>query len=94
MHNVSLEDFQDAIEFMGLISLTSAYQLKAKYLKLSKTYHPDMQHGNHDKFQKLQESYEIIKEYMDNFRYVFDEDEFKRQNPILASNVSSREQIK
>lgn len=94
MHTVSLDEFSDAVEFMGLISLTSASQMKHRYLELSKLYHPDVSGGSHDDFQKLQESYEIIKEYIENFRYVFDADEFKRQNPILASTLTGKHQIK
>ena len=93
MHTVTMEEFQDAVEYMNLISLTSSKQLKAKYLELSKLYHPDAQAGDQEQFQHLQQSYEIIKNYINNFRYVLDQEEFKRQNPILVSNIS-KEQIK
>jgi len=93
MHTVTIEEFQDAVEYMNLISLTSAQQLRAKYLELSKLYHPDTQTGNQEQFQRLQRSYKIIKNYIDNFRYVLDQEEFKRQNPILVSSIS-KEQIK
>jgi len=93
MHTVTIEEFQDAVEYMNLISLTSSKQLRAKYLELSKLYHPDTQTGNQEQFQRLQRSYKIIKNYIDNFRYVLDQEEFKRQNPILVSSIS-KEQIK
>jgi len=94
MHEVSLNEFQDAVEFMGLISLTSSKKVRSRYLELSKQYHPDVVGGDLEQFQKLKRSYEIIKDYIDNFRYLFDIDEFKRQNPILVSDIHSREQIK
>ena len=93
MHTVTIEEFQDAVEYMNLISLTSSKQLRAKYLELSKLYHPDTQTGNQEQFQRLQRSYKIIKNYIDNFRYVLNQEEFKRQNPILVSSIS-KEQIK
>ena len=85
MHQVSLSEFKDAVETLGLLSLTSQEHVRKKYLKLSRLYHPDMQGGSTEKFQQIRDAYEILTEYMDNFRFVFDEEEFKRQNPLLVS---------
>jgi len=85
MHQVSLSEFQDAVESLELLSLTSKEHVRKKYLKLSKIYHPDMQGGSTEKFQEIRKAYEILIEYMDNFRFVFDENEFKQQNPILVN---------
>ena len=85
MHQVSLNEFNDAVESLELLSLTSREYVRKKYLKLSRQYHPDMEGGSTEKFQEIQEAYEILVEYMDNFRFVFDENEFKQQNPILVN---------
>ena len=85
MHQVSLREFQDAVESLELLSLTSREHVRKKYLKLSRLYHPDMEGGSTEKFQEVREAYEILTEYMDNFRFVFDENEFKQQNPILVN---------
>ena len=85
MHQVSLSEFQNAIETLDLLSLTSKEQVRKKYLKLSRLYHPDMPKGSTKKFQEIRDAYEILTQYMDSFRFVFDEEEFKRQNPILVS---------
>ena len=85
MHQVSLSEFQDAVESLELLSLTSREHVRKKYLKLSRLYHPDMEGGSTEKFQEVREAYEILIEYMDNFRFVFDENEFKQQNPILVN---------
>jgi DnaJ-class molecular chaperone len=85
MHQVSLSEFQDAVETLELLSLTSKEHVRKKYLKLSKLYHPDMEGGSTEKFQEIRKAYEILTEYMDNFRFVFDENEFKQQNPILVN---------
>ena len=85
MHQVSLNEFQDAVETLELLSLTSREHVRKKYLKLSRLYHPDMEGGSTEKFQEVREAYEILTEYMDNFRFVFDENEFKQQNPILVN---------
>ena len=85
MHQVSLSEFQDAVKSLDLLSLTSREHVRKKYLKLSRQYHPDMEGGSTEKFQEVRKAYEILIEYMDNFRFVFDEDEFKQQNPILVN---------
>lgn len=85
MHQVSLSEFQDAVESLELLSLTTKEHVRKKYLKLSRQYHPDMQGGSTEKFQEIRQAYEVLVEYMDNFRFVFDENEFKQQNPILVN---------
>ena len=85
MHQVSLNEFQDAVESLELLSLTTKEDVRKKYLKLSRQYHPDMEGGSTEKFQEIRQAYEILVEYMDNFRFVFDEEEFKQQNPILVN---------
>jgi len=85
MHQVSLSEFEDAVESLELLSLTSKENVRKKYLKLSRRYHPDMEGGSTEKFQEVREAYEILVEYMDNFRFVFNENEFKQQNPILVN---------
>jgi DnaJ-class molecular chaperone len=89
MHQVSLSEFQDAVESLELLSLTSREDVRKKYLKLSRLYHPDMEGGSTEKFQEIREAYEILSEYMDNFRFLFDEKEFKQQNPILVNSEQS-----
>jgi len=85
MHQVSLDEFQKAVESLELLSLTTQEQVRKKYLKLSRKYHPDMEGGSTEKFQEVREAYEILVEYMENFRFVFTEEEFKQQNPILVN---------
>ena len=85
MHQVGYKEFQNAVETLELLSLTSQEHVRKKYLKLSRIYHPDMEDGSTEKFQEVRESYEILTKYMDNFRFVFDEVEFKQQNPVLVN---------
>jgi hypothetical protein len=89
MHQITLTEFKKAVETLDLLSLTSREDVHKRYLKLSRIYHPDMQHGSTTKFQEINSAYEIIKHYMDNFRFLFNEEEFKRQNPILVSTIWS-----
>jgi DnaJ-class molecular chaperone len=79
------EKFEKAVDMFGILIRTSKKDLKKKYLKLSKKYHPDMPEGSDEKFQELEESYELLRTYMDNFIYSFDEEEFKSQFPSFTN---------
>ena len=72
MHQVSLSEFQDAVERLDLLSLTSKEEVRKKYLKLSRLYHPDMPGGSTQKFQEIRDAYEVLTQYMESFRFVFD----------------------
>ena len=85
MHAVTYREFQEAVEALGLLSLTSQEHVRKKYLKLSRRYHPDMEGGSAEKFVEVREAYEIVTHYMENFRFQFSEEEFKQQNPILVN---------
>jgi len=85
VHQISLSEFQDAVNSLELLSLTTQEQVRKKYLKLSRKYHPDMEGGSTEKFQEVCEAYEVLMEYMNNFRFVFSDEEFKQQNPILVN---------
>ncbi len=89
MHQVSLSEFQDAVKTLDLISLRTKEDVRKKYLKLSRKYHPDMEGGSTKKFQEIRQAYEVLVEYMENFRFVFSDEEFKQQNPILVNGEQS-----
>ncbi len=79
------DKFEKAVDLFGILIRTSKQDLKKKYLKLSKKYHPDMPEGSHEKFQELQEAYELLNEYIDSFGFSFDEEEFKTQYPSFSN---------
>ena len=85
MHTVTYEEFHHAVETLDLLSLTTQEEVRKKYLKLSRLYHPDMEGGSADKFREVRESYEILTKYMESFRFLFSEEEFKQQNPVLVN---------
>ena len=79
------KEFEKAVDFFGILIKTSKKDLKKKYLKMSKKYHPDMPEGSHEKFQELQEAYDLLNAYMDSFAFSFDEEEFKTQFPSFTN---------
>lgn len=82
------EEFEKAVDMFGIITNMSKKDIKKRYLKLSKKYHPDMSTGSHEKFTELKRSYEILQSYMDNYNFCFEKDEFKRQVPSFFSYKS------
>ncbi len=69
-----------AREFMGLPPLISVKELKKKYKELSKIMHPD-KGGDVENMQTLIESYTLILEYMENYRFRLDKEEITAQLP-------------
>jgi DnaJ-class molecular chaperone len=79
------EEFEKAVDMFGILTRVSKKDLKKKYLKLSKIYHPDMQTGSEEKFLELKKSYDLLCAYMDSYYYSFDKDEFKHQFPAFTN---------
>jgi DnaJ-class molecular chaperone len=88
MHTVGIDEFREAVDTLELLSLSSREDIKRNYQRLSKLHHPD-RGGSTEEFQKLSSAYKIVMQYIDSFRYVLDDEEFKRQNPMLISLFDS-----
>ncbi len=82
---MNYEEFEKAVDMFGILTRLSRKDLKKKYLKLSKKYHPDMLEGSNEKFIELKKNYEILTAYMDSYCYSFDKDEFKHQFPAFTN---------
>ena len=78
-------EFEKAVDTLGILTRTSKKDLKKKYLKLSKKYHPDVEGGSEEKFQELKEAYDMLCDYIDNFEFMFEKDEFLQQNPSFTN---------
>lgn len=79
------EEFEKAVDTLGILTRTSRKELKQKYLKLSKKYHPDMPQGSQEKFLEIKKAYDLLTEYMDSYMFIFDKDEFKYQYPAFTN---------
>jgi DnaJ-class molecular chaperone len=79
---MTYDKLQEALETLDIVTRITRAELKDKYLKLSKIYHPDMPDGDDKKFKEINEAYKLLNTYMDNFRFSFNEDEFYAQNPF------------
>jgi len=84
MIKIKYNDFENAVNTLGLIGLEKRSEIKSRYLELSKRYHPDMKEGSHEKFQEISHAYKIIQTYIDNFKFRFTLDEFGDQHPFAV----------
>jgi len=79
------EEFEKAVDMFGILTRLSKKDIKQKYLRLSKKYHPDTPTGSVEKFQELKKNYEILQKYMDDYNYSFEVDEYKKQFPAFTN---------
>ncbi len=80
MKKESVEIIRDALEVMELPVFISMKDLKQKYKYLAKYYHPDICKDK-EKMVKINQAYEILKNYMTNFKFTFSDEEIHKQFP-------------
>ncbi len=73
-----INEFQKALDFMGLTSFVTFKEIKDRYKELSKKYHPDFG-GDAKMMDRLNKSYNLLKEYIENYRFYFSEEEISKQ---------------
>jgi DnaJ-class molecular chaperone len=54
--------------------------INKKYKKVVKNTHPDI-NGNNEKIKEINRAYEILKDYVRNYKFTFSEDEILKQYP-------------
>jgi len=81
------KDFESALETLEIVSRFTQSDLKNRYQKLSKEYHPDMQNGDIEKFREINEAYKLIQNYLQEYKFGVDEEEFYQQKPFLKKSA-------
>ncbi len=84
---MTYEELQWAVKTLNLLSKSSMDDLKREYRELSLRHHPD-RGGDPEEFARINKAYTIVKEYMESFRFIFDEYEFKRQYSFMNHSQS------
>jgi len=78
----SFEQLIKAKTLLGLRESSSLKEIKLKYKNLMKKWHPDKHKDDANKATKMSmqinEAYEIILNYCNNYEYSFDEEHIKR----------------
>jgi len=82
---LELNSFQKALKTLELPPFVTKDEIKIKYKELAKKYHPDKIKDN-KKMQEINSAYKLLMDYIENFRYSFDENEISKQIPEYKHN--------
>lgn len=82
-NSIRFEHLLEATELLGLTERFTREQLKAAYRRASRRAHPDRDGGSEQQMSAINSAYELLIEYLDQYRYEIDAREFYRQHPEL-----------
>ena len=76
------EIIEKACEILGLSSMATRDEIKCAYRDLSRRYHPDLcseknEEACAEKFREITRAKDILFAYINSYRYIFTEEEFK-----------------
>ena len=75
-----IEEIDNALDILGLPTLISKADIKKQYHFLSKKNHPDLG-GDPVEMEQINYAYKHLMQYIEEFRYTFDENEVNQQFP-------------
>jgi len=76
----NFEAIQKALEVLGLPTNVDWETIKSRYHYLVLHKHPDFG-GDSEEMRQINASYELLKNYVKNFRFSFSEEEVEKQFP-------------
>jgi DnaJ-class molecular chaperone len=75
------QQLKEALDILLLPTHVNQKEIKEQYRYLAQKYHPDKKGGSEEKMEKLNNAYAIIMQYINEYRYAFDEEEIVKQFP-------------
>jgi len=75
-----IEEIENALDILGLPKVITREDVKSQYHFLAKKNHPDLG-GDAEKMEKINFAYKLLMQYIEEFRYTFDEQEVNKQFP-------------
>jgi len=76
-----VKKIQNALEVLGLPPLVSLKDIRQRYYLLAKKYHPDIG-GDKSEMERINRAYKLLKEYIENYKFSFSEEEILKQFPV------------
>jgi DnaJ-class molecular chaperone len=73
-----VKEIEKALDILVLPQLISRDDIKKQYYFLAKKNHPD-QGGSTENMEQLNWAYQLLMQYIDEFRYTFDDEEISKQ---------------
>ncbi len=74
-------DLFQALKVLGLPPMVTREEIKKRYRRLAREHHPDRDRGDAEKMEAINRAYETVMEYVENFRFRFDDEEIRRHYP-------------
>jgi DnaJ-class molecular chaperone len=74
------EKIHEALDILGLPTRVSLKDITARYRYLASGTHPDVG-GDTEEMARINEAYRILKNYIENYRFSFSEEEIGKQFP-------------
>ncbi|WP_457596849.1 J domain-containing protein [Hydrogenimonas sp.] len=81
--NDAYRAIHDALETLGLPTRVSLRDITDRYRYLASSHHPDVG-GDAERMARINEAYELLRRYIENYRFSFDEEEIARLFPQQA----------
>ncbi|MEI7816524.1 MAG: J domain-containing protein [Desulfuromonadales bacterium] len=79
---MTYEELQESLVVLGLRERSTIGEIKSRHRELVKRYHPDSGDGGDDeKIRGVNAAYQVLLDYIAEYRFSFAEDEFYEQNP-------------
>ena len=78
-------NIEEALKILDIPHFVTKSEIKKRYKELAAKYHPDRSNKS-NKMSEINEAYKVIMEYIDNFRYSFDNNEISKQLPGMVHN--------
>jgi len=74
-------ELRASLLIFGLGERATLREIRARHRELVKKYHPDVgTEGMSGQIRKINAAYQVLREYVDAYRFSFAEDEFYEQN--------------
>jgi len=75
-------ELQESLRIFGLEQRSSLRTIKTRYRQLVKRHHPDSGNATDpETIQQINAAYRILLDYVSEYRFSFDEEDFYEQNP-------------
>jgi len=81
--SAAFKKIHEALDTLGLPTRVSLKDIKARYRYLASGKHPDVG-GDTEEMARINEAYRILKNYIENYRFSFSEEEIGEQFPQEA----------
>lgn len=74
-------ELRAAAAVLGLGERATLKEMKCRHRELAKEHHPDAGAGDGETMRRVNEAYRVLLEYVSEYRFSFEEEEFYEQNP-------------